>query len=570
MKKYLIFLLLLLFPSLCFAGYSGSSPTWTSTADYTSLKGAYDSATEGDTINVSAGSKAGTSTQKLTITKGIRIIGATTGCPDACNGGTTITGSGSSQLINITVSGDKFIEISGLTLDANHVNPAGGGVGTINNTNIAAPLTNLRIHHNEFKNSGTHYGVFWIYGLVYGLIDHNKFTSNVVDIRMSTGTSGLANESSIWTNYPPVANWGSANYMYIEDNIGTDESYYVLTSGEASRFVYRFNTITLTNANSGFIDIHGSEYNRAVVACEVYQNTINKGAEKLSTLSRFFDYRGGSALLWYNSMMGTGSMNPYISLRNTGGTYTGGPAGGDLVQDGYLWNNTNPSRSTLAYQDHHIPNEYDVNNYFTDGTAYWSDARDGGVVKKTSDDIYMVNYDILANRSTLDASPKEGDVYWATDQGTWNDAPDNSYQGYGKGSGLLYQYTSDVWNVIYTPYAYPHPLQEFTENQDENYYLTVTKTGAGGGTITSAGGSGSINCGDTCQSNFTNNDVVTLTATATGSDIFIGWSGEGCSGTGTCEVTMSQARNVLAEFQHSYVKSKAVYDDSGFKIVSQQ
>ena len=41
---------------------------------------------------------------------------------------------------------------------------------------------------------------------------------------------------------------------------------------------------------------------------------------------------------------------------------------------------------------------------------------------------------------------------------------------------------------------------------------------------------------------------VTLTAAAATGSTFSGWSGEGCSGTGTCVVTMSAARTVTANF----------------------
>ena len=72
--------------------------------------------------------------------------------------------------------------------------------------------------------------------------------------------------------------------------------------------------------------------------------------------------------------------------------------------------------------------------------------------------------------------------------------------------------------------------------------LTVTKSGTGTGTVTSS--PSGINCGSTCTSQF-DNRVVTLTAANTGDSFFAGWSGEGCSGTGTCVVTMSANRNSL-------------------------
>jgi hypothetical protein len=78
--------------------------------------------------------------------------------------------------------------------------------------------------------------------------------------------------------------------------------------------------------------------------------------------------------------------------------------------------------------------------------------------------------------------------------------------------------------------------------------LTVTKTGTADdiGLVTS--NQGSINCGSTCSAPIPQNTVVTLTATPGPNSQFTGWSGEGCSGTGTCVVTMSAARNVTANF----------------------
>jgi hypothetical protein len=79
--------------------------------------------------------------------------------------------------------------------------------------------------------------------------------------------------------------------------------------------------------------------------------------------------------------------------------------------------------------------------------------------------------------------------------------------------------------------------------------LTIAKSGAGGGTVTDA--SGAINCGATCSAGFTRtttNPIVGLTATPDGTSVFNGWSGGGCSGTGTCSVTLSAATTVTASF----------------------
>ena len=78
------------------------------------------------------------------------------------------------------------------------------------------------------------------------------------------------------------------------------------------------------------------------------------------------------------------------------------------------------------------------------------------------------------------------------------------------------------------------------------FELTVTVTGAGSGSVTST--PVGINCsGGTCSAEFDAGEPVSLTATPSGSDEFDGWSGA-CSGTGTCTVTMDQARSVTATF----------------------
>jgi secreted trypsin-like serine protease len=76
--------------------------------------------------------------------------------------------------------------------------------------------------------------------------------------------------------------------------------------------------------------------------------------------------------------------------------------------------------------------------------------------------------------------------------------------------------------------------------------LTVMKAGGGFGTVTSS--PAGINCGGDCSQSYTDGTSVTLTATPASGYTFAGWDGEGCSGTGTCTVSMTQARNVTATF----------------------
>ena len=76
--------------------------------------------------------------------------------------------------------------------------------------------------------------------------------------------------------------------------------------------------------------------------------------------------------------------------------------------------------------------------------------------------------------------------------------------------------------------------------------LTVSKAGSGSGGVTSS--PAGINCGSTCAHVFTAGTQVTLTATAAAGSTFAGWSGGGCSGTGTCKVTVINDTGVTATF----------------------
>ena len=76
------------------------------------------------------------------------------------------------------------------------------------------------------------------------------------------------------------------------------------------------------------------------------------------------------------------------------------------------------------------------------------------------------------------------------------------------------------------------------------YLLTVIRAGTGGGTVTSA----AINCGASCAATYSSGDSVTLTAAPDSTSSFTGWSGGGCTGTGTCVVSMDTAKSVTATF----------------------
>ena len=80
--------------------------------------------------------------------------------------------------------------------------------------------------------------------------------------------------------------------------------------------------------------------------------------------------------------------------------------------------------------------------------------------------------------------------------------------------------------------------------------LTVTKAGAGGGTVSSS--PAGISCGAACAASYASGTAVTLTATPAANSTFAGWSGAGCGGTDTCSIAMTAAAGVTASFDLSF------------------
>jgi len=463
---------------------------------YEDVKAAYDSASEEDTIIVPAGAATWLST--LTVTKSLTIRGMTKECPDACVDNTVITSAGSNKLIVISVTGDKTIDISGLTLDANE-DSQNGSVLSITNHSDTDPLYNLRIHHNNIRNA---YGrPIYILGMVFGLIDSNHFYDNRKDI----GVGG--SDAISWTLFPATDNFGTKNYLYFEDNISDLNHYICLGSGNGGRWVFRHNTIKNARGD-GCLDAHGDTNNRGVVAFEVYENTV----ERINNKARFLDYRGGSGIIYNNEVTLDTTRTCVIKVREETDGCTvdtcDGSDGGDEVQNGYIWNNTDPGNgNTLEVV------EEDVLSY-TSGGSY-EPSRGDNVIGETSgattslratphspksgawadgDAVgYLNTYVVTGTFSFPENITIQGNSNTATvikgdyikEKTNWWDNCDNSPEyfttgtklpancsvgdcfydtdaehGDNYGTGALYRCTeTDTWRWVYSPYIYPHPLR---------------------------------------------------------------------------------------------------------------
>jgi hypothetical protein len=96
----------------------------------------------------------------------------------------------------------------------------------------------------------------------------------------------------------------------------------------------------------------------------------------------------------------------------------------------------------------------------------------------------------------------------------------------------------------YGPYP-PSPSPPSSPPAPSSYTLSVTKTGAGAGLVTSS--PGGISCGEDCEEAYAGGISVTLTAVADAGSSFAGWGGA-CTGIGSCTVSMDAAKSVTAAF----------------------
>ena len=88
--------------------------------------------------------------------------------------------------------------------------------------------------------------------------------------------------------------------------------------------------------------------------------------------------------------------------------------------------------------------------------------------------------------------------------------------------------------------------QTATARFESDKRLTLAKAGTGTGSVGSS--PAGISCGSGCASSFAYGTTVTLTASPAAGSAFAGWSGGGCSGAGSCTLTMSADQTTTASF----------------------
>lgn len=472
-------------PLFAAASCTGSSPTWSSTPDQSSVQTCVNNAANGDTINVSAGSATWSSFGWSG--KNINLIGA-----------------GASS-VNITMSGLLSIDTSVFRLSGFTFNQGSGVYINVSNS------TGFRIDHNTLNRSSWDISIL-AYGNqahpLEGLIDNNTFIYGRIDFQGEDTSRGGRDR---WAE--PL-NMGTSHALYIENNNvqfpdgSTGGSYGNFADGNLGcRMVIRFNTML-----GGRVEFHGvqGETQDGCMLFEYYGNTMTNPA---TPNYRPFFIRSGTGVVFHNTTDGKflnntididgprldedsiasqvpnwqfcdgtshssylsspGVLSSLLSFATNKSIMIDGSGTGGYPCRDQIGTSTNAS---LWNYDSSVPTQQLVPAYIwrntqpsgeipvmvsceTSGDALCTNENNNLI--KQNRDYYLYNASFngtsgvgegtLANRPS---TCTKGVGYWATDQGNWNQS------GNGAGQGELFTCSStNTWTLAYTPYTYPHPLE---------------------------------------------------------------------------------------------------------------
>lgn len=114
-----------------------------------------------------------------------------------------------------------------------------------------------------------------------------------------------------------------------------------------------------------------------------------------------------------------------------------------------------------------------------------------------------------------------------------------------------------------------HELNSVVVLQSEltNYQLTVSKTGAGAGTVTSA--PAAIDCGSICSASLAQSSSITLTATPDSQSVFVGWQGPCSDSSSQCQFSLQQNTAVHARFEPKTLTPQLTSNAEGGMVLPQ-
>lgn len=261
--------------------------------EYATVAAAVAAAAEGATIECPA--YTATWTQSLVITKAITLKGAGAGSTVITgqynDSGPTYRGVIAYESPSSTDADGPGFRLTGFTID----NTGYTGRAVTVGTSIAAKsngyiVRNVRLDNNTLTGRGTAYRAIQVTGIVYGVIDNNEINGSID-----------CEEGGGYTTYDLLVKdnpFGASDNIYIEDNTFNLTKSVVISSGDGSRYVVRYNTIVVTDDTVDAFDVHGNMAgpNATAMVVELYGNEItNTGRD-----GRLAYIHGGQTLAFAN------------------------------------------------------------------------------------------------------------------------------------------------------------------------------------------------------------------------------------------------------------------------------
>ena len=450
--------------SICGAvNYSWAATINAASCSQSAVQTAINSASNGDTIKIPAGSCTwGTTVSLNASSRNLNLQGSGIG--------NTIITAGTAPMLNITGAQGYKWTLSDLTIVAT---ASGQEVVTIGGTS-----KNWRVHHINFTNTGNTLFLFTIGGggnLTYGVLDHLTVTGNNSGI-----ASILGGGFPQWAD-PTYSVWGDEKAIFLEDSSITmndhHEGRFTIDCTNGGRYVLRNNTIT--NQRTGNHGLDSGGYS-SCLSVEIYNNSF-KYTSTWPTISAVVFLRGGTALIHNNTFNYSSStwIGSHLQLINYRGRNPDGSGGGSVG-----W----PYCTGTQYRWNSSVNQ-NWSNAVTSGGAYFSTSGKWKMCSGNRLRLCETDSTCSANgegtcTEYVDGTAGNGSYpcFQQVGRGTnnmlnpayeWN----NTFFG-GQGSSgcsssscnvnfsgentiqLNRDFYNDTQKSGYKPYTYPHPLQE--------------------------------------------------------------------------------------------------------------
>jgi hypothetical protein len=469
---------------LCTAAGADAATIQASSCGRDQVAAAVNSAKDGDTVLVPAGTCTWTSTLSIT-DKSITLQGAGIGQTVIIDGIPVVGYDPKPYLLswktkNSGGSPAGFTRLTGFTFDGGNAGNNAIDQGNAGHLSFWGNSHQLRVDHNRFIPTRSAAARF--HGNLTGVVDHNQldlgtnFRFGFYVHHESWNDVGDYGDNSFATDN----RWGSPDFLFFEDNTFKQiwgGYIYAVDGWAGARVVHRKNTfIDAVWANHG-LETGGRP--RSMRAAEVYQNTFTMTENGVGFPSAI-GFRGGTGMVWGNTTQhsSVGYFNNVVDLINL---RSGDPRSFYIWEhcDGSnAWDQNTPGQNGWRCMDQVGVGKGALISGDVPSPARWLNSQSEplyafqnlrvGVLQGAAVNMgpILPNRDVYSETGGFDGSSGVGSgplgsrpssctpgvAYWATDQGEW----DATHAG---PDGQLYKCVStNSWSLFYTPYTYPHPL----------------------------------------------------------------------------------------------------------------